>query len=1237
MFFLPGNSRLGSDETLLAMGDARGSWKGSRFASWLVMGCLAVLFALPVVAETPLASTQSGTRPPRVAPQTLIPSGSVWRYLDDGSNQGTAWYAPDFDDSAWSSGPARLGYGDDGEVTVVSWGTVPNNRYLTTYFRMTFEVPDATVLGRLQLRLLRDDGVVLYLNGAEFARSNMPDGPINYRTKAATTVANESEQVFFNTAMDTSLFVSGTNVLAAEVHQFRTTSIDLALDLELIDLTGAQVCFGVADGRNNELNEDLLVQLEVLTAQPTVVGKTGTFDVEALAFDLGGQRLFGADAGQIVLFDLATGIASPLPLPAGSGEGSEGTLAFDDLDGLTWDAVNSVLYASQRRARDRDLLLSIDPATGAHIPDAFGPGVDYVVITGSSNDIDDIAKDPVTATLYGISNSSGGASDLVRIDPTTGFAEVVGPMMIDDVEGLAFFNDGQLFGSTGSRAGVLSNQLFLIDQITGAATAVAGFGIGTEFEGLGCLSDPGIATLGDRVWEDLDADGIQDPGEPGLGSVTVRLLDTLDGEVATTLTEADGSYVFTGLFPGGYSLVFEAPPDFLFSPSTQGGDVALDSDADTDGRTGSIALGSGEALRTVDAGLFRLASLGDRVWHDLDGDGIQDGGEPGIDGARVELLDAGGAVVSTVLTAGGGLYGFADLQPGTYRVAFEAPGPFVFSASLQGGDTALDSDAGSDGRSAPFALPSSASRLDIDAGLHLPTVLGDRVWHDLDGDGVQDLGEPGLDGLTVTLLDGAQMPLRSVVTSGGGSYSFTGLVPGTYQVAFSAPPGWVFTATLAGGDPELDSDADSTGMTGLLGLASGEAREDRDAGLYLPVSIGDRVWEDFDSDGVQDSDEPGLDGVLAELFDAGSVPLASTVTAGGGLYSFRSLRPGSYRVGFRAPESFLASPKDQGSDDELDSDADPVNGESDLLALSSGDQRIDIDAGFYAEPPALVASLGDTVWEDLDADGVRDAGEPGIQGVTVHLLDGSGNPLGSSAVTSASGFYNFLNLAGGTYRLQFVAPGGYSFSPPLQGGQPSLDSDADPSDGRTAPFVLADGESRGDLDAGLFRPASVGDLVWEDLDADGLWADEPGLDGVRVHLFDAADNLVAMITSAGGGIYGFSGLTPGAYHLEIERPEGMFFVDSGVGEDTTVDSDFEPFSGSTDLFILSSGEDRTDLDAGLSSASASVHDIPTLSTWGLMALCTLLAAIACRRLRFPTVPAPSVEAPRPSRQDDRRS
>ena len=164
---------------------------------------------------------------------TLVATGSVWKYLDNGTDQGTVWRQPGFNDSGWPSGPAQLGYGDWDEKTVLSYGPTDTNKFITYYFRHTFQVTNVGIYSGLLVALLRDDGGVVYLNGKEVFRSNMPDTNINYHTFAASVVGPPEESFFYTNAVAASNLVAGQNVLAVEIHQANPDSSDISFDLEL--------------------------------------------------------------------------------------------------------------------------------------------------------------------------------------------------------------------------------------------------------------------------------------------------------------------------------------------------------------------------------------------------------------------------------------------------------------------------------------------------------------------------------------------------------------------------------------------------------------------------------------------------------------------------------------------------------------------------------------------------------------------------------------------------------------------------------------------------------------------------------------------------------------------------------------------------------------------------------------------------------------------------------------------
>jgi hypothetical protein len=165
--------------------------------------------------------------------RALLNQGSVWRYRDNGTNQGVAWRQSSFNDTQWPSGAAEFGYGERDEVTTNQFGPNPAAKFITTYYRTSFIYTNRASFRRVMAGLLRDDGAVVYLNGTEVFRSNMPGGTIGYTTLASSAVDGANEITFFQTTINPTNIVRGTNVVAVELHQQRADSSDISFDLDL--------------------------------------------------------------------------------------------------------------------------------------------------------------------------------------------------------------------------------------------------------------------------------------------------------------------------------------------------------------------------------------------------------------------------------------------------------------------------------------------------------------------------------------------------------------------------------------------------------------------------------------------------------------------------------------------------------------------------------------------------------------------------------------------------------------------------------------------------------------------------------------------------------------------------------------------------------------------------------------------------------------------------------------------
>ncbi len=250
-------------------------------------------------------------------------------------------------------------------------------------------------------------------------------------------------------------------------------------------------------------------------------------------------------------------------------------------------------------------------------------------------------------------------------------------------------------------------------------------------------------------------------------------------------------------------------------------------------------------------------------------------------------------------------------------------------------------------------------------------------------------------------------------------------------------------------------DLDSDGLTpAAVTLTSGQTNSSIDLGLFNLVTLGNFVWHDLDADGIQDGNEPGIDGVAVSLLQ-GTTEVATTTTAGGGFYAF-SVVPGTYSVRFTRPTTFTnVSPTDATSDD-LDSDGLTPT----AVTLTSGQTNNSIDLGLFN-----LATLGNFVWNDVDADGIQDSNEPGIDGVAVSLLQGTTQV--ATTTTAGGGFYSF-SVVPGTYAVRFTRPATFTSVSPTDATGDDLDSDGL----APAAVTVTSGQTNNSIDLGLFNVTS---------------------------------------------------------------------------------------------------------------------------------------------------------------------
>lgn len=296
----------------------------------------------------------------------------------------------------------------------------------------------------------------------------------------------------------------------------------------------------------------------------------------------------------------------------------------------------------------------------------------------------------------------------------------------------------------------------------------------------------------------------------------MRLLASDSAVISTQITAADGTYSFAALPAGSYEVVVD--PASL----PVGVVPVFDIDGIATAHTAAVALVSSENRTGVDFGYGGGARVGDRIWLDANGDGVQGGDEGGLAGVTVRLFDASSVELAAAITDAAGNYLFLGLTPGTYVVK-------VDGATLPPGlAPTFDFDGIVTAHQAEVTVEASSCFFGIDFGYRGAGSIGDRIWKDTNGNGLQELVEAGINGVRVELKDGSGAVLDTKTTAGDGSYSFTHLGAGSYTVSVvtsSLPTGFVQT---------FDLDGLTSPHRASLTLAGFEHRLDVDFGYRKP-------------------------------------------------------------------------------------------------------------------------------------------------------------------------------------------------------------------------------------------------------------------------------------------------------------------------------------------------------------------------------------------------------------------
>ena len=629
-------------------------------------------------------------------------------------------------------------------------------------------------------------------------------------------------------------------------------------------------------------------------------------------------------------------------------------------------------------------------------------------------------------------------------------------------------------------------------------------------------------TVSGTVYYDKDRSETLNNGEPGFDGVTVNLLNEAGATVATTTTKADGTYSFAKLPAGKYTVKVE-PSDLLKKL-----EQTEDPDGTKDSASGVVQVGhDNPSVKNVNFGYATNYTIKGTVYRDADRSESLEDGEKLYQGVTVDLLDNAGNVVATTTTDAHGAYAFTNLEEGTYKVRVHKEGPIADLVQTE------DPDATKDNTSGDITLElNDPIKENVNFGYISDNSISGTIYRDDNRSNSLNGGEAGYPEQTVQLLDKDGAVIKTTKTDANGNYSFDNLPDGTYSVKV------VKDGALT--DLEQTEDPDATKDSASEPIVLNEdnpTKKNVNFGYVPDYFIKGTIYRDGNRSGALDAGEKLYKGVTVNLVDADGTVVATTTTDADGTYSFDKLPAGTYSVKV-VQDGPIASLEQTG-----DPDATKDNASEPITLNNDNPSTTDVNFGYVNNN-----SLSGTVYRDDSRNGDQDGTEPGYSGVTVQLLDASGNVV-ATTTTDANGAYSFSKLPDGTYSVKVVKDG------ELADTEQTEDPDAN-KDNASEPVTLGeDNPTKDHIDFGYVPDYSIHGLVYRDGDRNEMHgATEKGYANQTVELRDKDGKVVATTTTDANGAYSFSKLPAGDYTVKVVKDGALTDLDQTEDPDSTKDS-----------------------------------------------------------------------------------
>ena len=628
--------------------------------------------------------------------------------------------------------------------------------------------------------------------------------------------------------------------------------------------------------------------------------------------------------------------------------------------------------------------------------------------------------------------------------------------------------------------------------------------------------------LSGKVYYDANESSSFDNGEDPFKDITVELIGADGSVVATTKTDADGNYSFTGLDAGTYTVKVTKAGEIAELTQTE------DPDGTKDNASGAITLNADNPVReNVNFGYIKKHAISGNVYLDQNRDKTKNTGDIDLSGVTVKLLDKDGNVVGTTTTDKDGNYSFTGLNDGTYTVQVDKTGPLADKEQTE------DPSGKTDSRSQAITFTRTDPDVtNVNFGYADNYSIHGLVYRDGDRNETHGATEKGYANQTVELRDKDGKVVATTTTKADGTYSFSKLPAGKYTVKVEP------SDLLKSYEQTEDPDGTKDHTSGVVQVNHDNPSVENVNFGYAPnFAINGTIYRDGDRDGKKGDTEGRYSGVTVQLLDKDGKVIATTTTDKDGKYSFEHLPDGTYSVKVVKDGALTDTDQTGDPDSKLDNASEPITLDE------KNPTKGDVDFGYVPNN-----TIKGTVYRDDNRDKMINGDEPGLERVSVQLLDEDGKVL-QTLDTDADGNYAFQHLPDGKYTVKVVR------SSSIKDYDQTEDPDATVDDTSAVYTMGPENSLQEKVNFGYVPDYSIAGRVYRDSDKSGSYTDgEETFSGVTVDLLDKDGNVVATTTTDKDGNYSFEKLPAGTYRVKVHTDGDLAGLDQTEDPDGIADS-----------------------------------------------------------------------------------